>query len=284
MADVGIDTSMYVVASGNVRVQAAKYDPDESALTVLRDCADAELPFIGEHYCDRHGRFCLEGQLQPLLPGRCRSRAGFGMGLPPLGCRRRASDPVRPDPRTDARLVVFARSRQNIINAAIAYPQGIKAADMPGQVYANTASITAYGKHTPPGPMSDLLTLNGTVSGNDANAETALYAELLVKNQKDPRVTLTALQLKSINPTDPRASATWALMTQCDISDIVNVAVGYPGGTGSPASPQDDYYIEGRHMTVRPANTGYDYVELDLEVSAAVWSMDTNGVFPNPFA
>ena len=60
----------------------------------------------------------------------------------------------------------------------------------------------------------------------------------------------------------------------------MNVAVGYPGGTGFTGSgPTDDYYIEGRHGTVRPLNPSHDYVELELDVSPAIWSMDTNAVF-----
>ena len=75
------------------------------------------------------------------------------------------------------------------------------------------------------------------------------------------------------------------MLTRADISDIVNVKAGYPGGTGfTGSSPQDDYYIEGRALTVRPSGSStYDYVELDLEVSPYVWSADTHNVFP-PFS
>jgi hypothetical protein len=106
-----------------------------------------------------------------------------------------------------------------------------------------------------------------------------------VKNQKDPREQLTSLQLKAIRPDDPRADATWQMITQCDISHIVNVAVGYPGGTGFTGdSPSDDYYIEGRKLTVRPLNPTHDDVTLDLAVTPAVWSQDTHGVFPSFFS
>jgi hypothetical protein len=65
------------------------------------------------------------------------------------------------------------------------------------------------------------------------------------------------------------------------VSDMVNVKVGYPSGTGfAGGSTADDYFIEGRQMQVRPANTAYDYVTLDLSLSPYVWSADTHGVFP----
>jgi hypothetical protein len=112
-------------------------------------------------------------------------------------------------------------------------------------------------------------------------AETLKYAELLVKNQKDPRESITAIQLKSISPQTARAANVWQALTLSDVSDMVNVKVGYPDGTGfTGSSTADDYFIEGRQMTVRPANASYDYVELDLNLSPYVWSADTHSVFP----
>lgn len=283
LADVGIDPAMYLVASGNVRVRAVKYDPDESALQALRDACDAEFPFIANMYCNRHGTFSFRGRYSRFYPDDVAAEPGsqwdftrWAVGDGPA---------IQTDPtRAQMRVLGFQRARSNIINVAVGYPQGIAPADMPNAVYADPTSIAAYGKHAAQ-PMSDLLTLEGIVSGYDDKTECAKFAELLVKNQKDPREAVSSLQLKSVYPQDARASSTWALITQADISHIVNVAVGYPGGTGlAGASPDDDYYIEGRQMRVRPLQSTFDYVELDLEVSPAVWSMDTHGVFPNPFA
>jgi hypothetical protein len=133
--------------------------------------------------------------------------------------------------------------------------------------------------------MSDLLTADyagpGTITPSDGKTQCALFAELLVKNQAFPREAITTLQVKAIPPDDYRAAETWAFITRSDISHIVNVMVGYPGGTGfEGASPRDDYYIEGRSLVVRPLNPTHDYVEYNVEVSPAVWSMDLDGVFP----
>ena len=280
LTDVGIDSTMYLTASGNVQLLEGKYDPDESALTVLRDCADAELPFIANCYVNRHGQFCLRGRYSRFSPDNVAAEPGSEWDFN----RWRVGDgaAIQSDhTRAQMRVLSYANSRSNIINAAICYPQGLAAANMPNQVYADTASISTYGKHTPPGPMSDLLIANRVGGAVEGKTECLNYAKLLVKNQKDPREAITALNLKSINPNDSRASATWDILTRSDISDIINVAGGYPGGTGiTGAATADDYYIEGKQMQVRPANTAYHYVELDLEVSPAVWSMDTHGVFP----
>jgi hypothetical protein len=155
---------------------------------------------------------------------------------------------------------------------------------MPSQVYADTTSITAYGKHSAP-PMSDLLVNEGsaTISGFTTNdhQECFLYAKLLVLNQKDPRENVTTLGLKAMRPDgSARSVQTWALMTKADISHIVNVAVGYPAGTGFAAiAPRTTTTSKAANSacdrSTRPTTTSSSSC-----VSPAVWSMDTNGVFP----
>lgn len=284
LTDVGLDSSRYgspSLASGNVRVIPTKYDPDESALTALRDAVDAEMPFIGVHYCDRFGKYQFRGRYGRFDPDTVSGESGSDWDFTRWAVGDGAAI-AGDSSRAQMRVLSFARDRNDLINVAVCYPQGIKPADMPDQVYADQTSIGDYGKHAAP-PMSDLLTADDSLSSRFANAreECFHFAKLLVLNKKDPREAITALQVKAIRPDDDRAAATWAFLTRTDISHIVNCAVGYPAGTGfSGASPDDDYYIEGRSLQVRPLNPTHDYVELDLEVSPAVWSMDTHGVFP----
>lgn len=279
LTDAGIDSSRYDLSQGNVNVIGVKYDVGDSALEALRDAADAELPFIANIYVDRYGRFIFRGRYARFNPDFVSSEPGSDWDFQrwPLGDGKA----IQADPtRGQMRVLSYIRSRKDLINKALAYPQGIAAADMPGQVYASTASILANGAHSAP-PMGDLLTCEPTGSGYDKLTETAKFAELLVENKKAPRLAITRLQLKSMRPDDPRASATWGAICGADISHIVNVAVGYPGGLGLTGdSPVDDHYVEGRSLTVRPLNPVHDYVECDLEVSPALWSMDADGVFP----
>lgn len=281
LTDVGISSSMYgspSLASGNVKLLETRYDPDESALTALRDAADAEFPFIANIYVDRYGKFQFRGRYGRFDPTSVAAEVGSTWDF----TRWKVGDGaaiLADSNRAQIRVLGYTRGRTNVLNVAIAYPQALAPADMPGQVYADATSITAYGKHAAP-PISNLIIASGH-GGNTGKAECALYAELLVKNQKDPREAVTALQTKSIDPSDARAAKTWAFICGADISHIVNVAVGYPAGTGfTGGSPADDYYIEGRSLTVRPANASYDQVEFDVEMSPAVWSMDTHSVFP----
>ena len=285
LTDANIDPSMSILASGNVKVIATLYNADKSALTALRDAADAELPFIANIYINRSGLFCFRGRYSRFNPDEVAAEPGSDWDF----TRWKVGDgkAILADPtRAQMRLLSYSRDRADLINAAMCYPQGTPATAIPDQVYGNTASIAAYGKHAA-NPLTDLITDvyvgPGTISPDDGKTQCFMYAELLVKNKKDPRLCPTELQVKAINPSDFRASATWDILIRSDISHIVNIAAGYAGGTGLiGGATQDDYYIEGRSLVVRPANTQYDYVELNLEVTPFIWSADTSGVFP-PF-
>lgn len=284
LTDVGVDVDMYVVFSGNVTLQPTNYDADESALVVLRDACEAELPQIANMYCDKLGRFVFHGRESRFDP------VGVASGADPgawdfhrfkLGDGKAiAADSAR----GQMRVLRYAQTRRNVINAAICYPKGCAEADIPNQVFADATSITDYGKRAV--SMTDLLVAEGTTTTNDANTECKKYGELVVKNQKDPRVTIDLLRVKAVEPDDHRAVATWRALVLSDISDIVNLRVGYPGGTGITDGDDggEDYYIESVTQRVRPLRGSgsagwFDYVETDLGVSPAEWSMDTHGVF-----
>jgi hypothetical protein len=280
LADVDIDSTRSVVFSGNNKMLETKYNADEAALTALRDAADAELPFIANLYVDRFGRVVFHGRYGRFDPVGVAADAGpsqWDFHSWKLGDGKAVNADAT---RTQIRVLSYARGRSEVVNVAIGYPANTPAPQMASQVYGDTASIAAYGKHQAP-PMSDLLIATAVFDSTSSYAETFMFAELLVKNQKDPRESITSIQLKSINPSTPRSANVWSCLTQSDVSDVVNVKVGYPDGTGfTGSSTADDYFIEGRNMTVRPANETFDYVELNLELSPFVWSADTHSVFP----
>jgi hypothetical protein len=292
--DIGLDITQYVFFSGNVALQTAKYDADEAALIAFRDCADAELPFIAQSfYVDRFGRLCFHGRYGRFEPDGVSAAAGpdrwifnrFALG---------DGKAVRDDGRIQMRVLEFARARGNIVNVAVCSPQGMNQNQMPNQVFSDTTSIDDFGHYAAPS-MENLLTadpITDNLNGHPTwtrNTECLKYAELIVKNMKDPREAITRLQVKTVDPLDSRAEGVWGCLTAADVNDIVNTKIGYPAGTGfTGSSPDDDHYVEGRQLRVRPLDSstisslpGYDYVELDLSVSPAVWSMDTHNVFPD---
>lgn len=283
LTDANVDSTRYVVFSGNISMPGTQYDAGDSTLVVCRDAADAELPMIANIYCDRYGRFVFHGRYSRFDPvttwtgiagtdaardavWRFRQwKAGDGIAI--------AADSTC----AQIRVLSYSRGRRDVINAAVAWPTGMDQADMPGQVYTDTTSISDYGYHGMPA-MEDLQILAGTTTGNDAKTECLGYAGLYVENRKNPLERVQTLTVKAIRPDDPRASSTWGLLTEADISDILNLSVGYPGADGVGLQ-NFDQYIEGYSTRVRPLNPTHDYVERDFDISPAEWSMDTHGIF-----
>lgn len=285
LADVGVDPAMYVVFSGNVTLQPTNYDADESALVVLRDACEAELPQIANMYCDKLGRFVFHGRISRFDPAAVIAENPGAWDFHDLYLgdgKQIAAD----SQYGQMRVLAYTQSRRNVINAVLCSPKGILETDIPGQVYADPTSIAAYGKRSL--TIGDLVIAEGVATGNDANTECQKYGELLVKNQKDPRVTVDLLTVKAISPDDHRAAATWRALVLADISDRLFLKVGYPGGEGIHSPSDEDageaYYIESVTQRVRPligsGHSGwFDYVETDLGVSPATWSRDDHGVF-----
>jgi hypothetical protein len=76
---------------------------------------------------------------------------------------------------------------------------------------------------------------------------------------------------KSIRPGDPRAEATWALMSRADISDTIDLTID------EAALAADRFYIEGIQLSCRPLNPQFDMVTMTPNLSPAAYFTD------NPF-
>lgn len=276
LTDAGIDSSMYVIFTGNVRGAEGVYDPGDSVLNVLRDGVSAEFPAVAANdFVDRRGRYCFHGRYARSDPDTVAATAGSAAWD---FQRWKVGDGAAIALDSDTAQVrgfSFTRGRRDIINAALCWPRFsttdtlFDQAEVPDNVVSDAASITAYGYHALP-PAEDLLVLEGTTTGNTAKAECLYYGQQIVANLKDPLERVTSLVVKSLRSTDSRAAATWGVLTRADISDIMNVSVGYPGGVGVQNVP---YYVEGYTKTIRPLGPDFDMIEADYNVSPAVWSV-----------
>ncbi len=285
LTEVGIDSTMQVVFTGNVSLQETKYDPGDAILNVLRDCADAEMPDIANIYIDKIGRFVFHGRYARFDPDA--TAAGASPGAWNF-MRWKVGDRaaiIADSDTAQMRVLSYGRGKTDIINSAMSYPRheviASEEAKIPGQLFEDATSIATYGKHS--WEANDLIIQAGTTTGNDKWEECAKFAEFKVANQKAPGIRIKTLTLKPLPAHDPRAAATWGVITGADISDIVNARVLYPGANPNPAVASgidyEDFYIEGVTMRIRPLNSTFDNVEVDLDVSPAEWSMDTHGVF-----
>ena len=275
LTDAGIDSTRWIVFSGNVAVQDAKYDPGDALLNVLRDAADAEFPGLANIYVDRFGRFVFHGRRARFDPEGV--IAGGPLSTDTWDFHRwKVGDGTAitgDSGYAQIRVLAYTNGESDIVNSAVAWPANIKDTLMPGQVYEDATSITNYGKHSLP-PMSDLIIREGLTTGNSANVECQKFAEFFVHYLKNPQTRITSLMVKAIGPTDTRAASTWDVICKADISDIMRTTVGYPGGVGIDS----DNYIEGYVKRVRPLNPTHDYVEVEFNLTPTSWSMDPDAI------
>lgn len=266
LGDAGWPVDLSTIFSGNVVVRGTIYDPGTSILTILKDAADAEFPTVANVYVSKDGKVTFHGRLARFDP------EGVAAGATPGAwnfTRWKAGDgaAIALDADTaQIRSFSFARPARNIINHALAMPQEIAEADIAGQLVTDTDSINEFGRRAWTAP--DLLTLEGTTTGlTDPLDETKLFAQYMVQNFKDPRNRIERIVLRSIQPDDPRAEATWALICGVEISDVVTVTVSHPGGGGI----DEDFYVEGLTYDVRELNGEYQDVTLALDLSPAAY-------------
>ncbi len=281
LTDAHVDPSMTVVFTGTVKVQETKYDPGDSMLMVLRDAADAEFPGIANIYIDKLGRFVFHGRYSRFDPdGVSATSAAWDFNRWKAGDKAAITGDAT---RAQVRVLAYQRARSSMINSAIAWPRGIEETGMAAQVYRDSTAGTTYGRYS--WSATDLIIFEGVTAGTypphtavtAGTTQCQKFAQFYVVNTKDPQTDIKTLTIKSVPPGDSRATATWGVLTGADISDVINVSVGYPRGTGLVSK---DFYIEGVTMRIEPSgDTRYDLVELDLDVSPVIWSQDTHGVF-----
>lgn len=255
LADVGWPSGLYEIFSGNVSVQETIYSPGTEALAALFDAADAEFPGVANVYCDREGIVTFHGRQARFRP----DVAGYGIRRQDVGDFSATDSDATVCPIAE---MSFDLGKTMIYNSVLAYPQGIADDDIAGQLVEDATSITAHGKKSL--SFTDLLTAEGLATGNTANEETVAMATYYRDNYKDPLPRIRRMVFKSRMPDDRLAGPVWKMMCRSDISDLLTVVTGHPGGGGFG---DEGYYIEGLRQTCRPANPDVPYVELEVDVS-----------------
>jgi hypothetical protein len=271
LSDAGIPEEFAVVFSGNVKLKPTVYSPGETPLAAIQEAVDAEFPGVSNAYTDRQGRLAVHGRLAKFDP------AGVLAGATPGSWdwhHWQAGDlaAVQADLGSVAQLRQFGFNRgvSKIINSALATPDGIDDADVPGQVVRDTTSIARYGTRS--WSAQTLITKTGLLDGSTALEETKRFATYYVDNYAQPRNRVDGIGFRTIRPDNPGGHITWQLLTEIDVSDQIDITVGSPGGGGFTTDP---YYVEGVHETVQPLNADYDDITLTLDLSPKAY-FDTN--------
>lgn len=258
LADAGWDPTRQIVFSGNVSVQGVVINRRDQLLAALDDAADAEFPGLANRFMSRDSLFIFHGRYARFFP----DRPGYGINTWQAGGLAQAQ--ADPNVAPISHPLSFRRSKQDVINAVIALPQGIDDSDAPGQLVKDTPSIEAYGWRSM--SFENLLTSAGhDDDGNPTTAleETAKFADYYVGNYKQPKTRVTRIPFRSRGTNNPYAAALWALICGVELGDVVSLQTVHPGGGGFDA----DFFIEGISYDVGPARADMDDVTLELDVS-----------------
>lgn len=274
--DAEIPEGRRKIFTGNVIVQECVYDSGYSFLAALQDAADAEFPGVANVYVDAVGDVVFHGRHARFDPDTTANGANWiftrwkvGDGQAILNDSTYAQ--LRPPLHVD-------RSLKMVYNAALIYPSQTTETDEEYQtnislnIYTDLVSIAQYGVRSY--PTSEVRTLRHKTNGNDGWLETLNMSAYYAQNYPQPRSRPRQITVKSVWPDDPRAPETWAFLCGVEISDIIHLKVGYPGGGGI----DEDFYVEGITTVCRPLQPDFDYVEVTCDVSpAGYWNEDTFG-------
>lgn len=252
----GTSDTLRDLFTGNVGLQRTVYAPRTTALSVIQDAADAEFPGgVAYFLMSKDGQARFRGRFARFHP----DDTDYGIDTWNLGdFTSAAASPTTTVPVSPP--LVFYKDDALLYNEALATPQGIADGDIAGQVVSDATSIGDYGRRT--WSAENLLTLGG-VTGTTALEETALMAQYVVDNFKNPKVRCEALTIRPQAPTGVYGTATWNLLRGIEISDIVHLSTSFNGGGGFDA----DFYVEGLAYHIAPMTATHPEVTLTIDVS-----------------
>lgn len=272
LGDVGLDPAWFDVFSGNVALHETRYSPGESAMAAIQEAVDAEFPGVGNIYGDRLGRLAVHGRFARFDPVGTSNATDWDFHDWKAG----DGAAVAASPLDTAHVRTFAMSRDlaKIINHAMASPvTNDEAPDFEGQVVEDTTSKGLYGIRA--WESQNLITKEGVTDGNiDDWAETRRFAEYYVDNYADPENRITQISFRPMAVDATGAAANWALMSEVDLSDRVEVTVASPGGVGGGFDGVL-HFVEGIHEEYRPMTGEMDEVTLSLDLSPADYFQDS---------
>lgn len=269
--------------SGNVSLQAWQYPVGTPLMTVLEEAVEAEFPAVGVHFMSRRGNYVFRGRYPRFDPDSYLSDDGDDIRAGPageggrlvrwkVGGRPQAAADLGSEAEgyRDGTAVIadlaYRHSWEDVINAAIALPEGVDEGDVPDSLFTDGTSIAQYGWRFGP-DMQNLLVLHGnTPPGRNAVEETALYAEYWVENFKQPVTRLTRLFFRPRDATNTLAPALWAFMLGVELGDPVDVLTDHYGREGFNGT----YFIQGiRYRATNLGRPGLPDIEMELDVSPA---------------
>lgn len=263
--DAGLASTMYVAFSGNVDVNETLYDPSDTILAALRQAADAEWFGVANVFEDRFGRAVFHGRRAIFDPDGTAAGASTGAWL-----FTRFDAATREDVTTGvAQIREFAWNvpMDRIVNSYVSWPNedenGVTfdQANVAAQYRTDAPSQADFGLSSIEKP--GVIIKEHKTNGNTGAEELGLVGDFYIANYAQPKRNVQRVTFKSVHPDDPRAAATWGLMTLCDVSDVIALTI-------DEAELADvDHYVQGYTVSCRPLNPSFDFVEFSPNLTPA---------------
>ncbi len=256
--DIGWPVTLQNIFSGNVDVQERVYARNASAMEPLLEAADAEFPGIANLYMDKDGILTFHGRYARFNP----ERPGYHISTFKAGSKDISDADATVAPISN---LSWARDTEDVFNSCLPLPLNVDETDVPGNLSEDLTSIGDYGRRSL--SMENLITYIGVASDGSfttAVQETKLYGDFYVDNYAQPKDRIELLRFRSRGSEGFSGPATWELLNEVDIGDIIRIHTNHQGGGGFDTV---DFFVEGISEEDLPIEGARHDVTMELQCS-----------------
>ena len=254
LGEVGIDLTQSSIFTGNVGLQETTMAARCSALEVILDAAQGEFPVASIFYVAKDGTYTFHGRKARYFPEDPQYGIATWQAGDLTAVTGNESTVVLVSPPVNVTI-----DNGRIYTEAFAAPMNIDDADLPGQFVVDTTARAQYGPRT--WSAEGLVTFNGE-GGTTAVQETKLFADNIKDNFATPK--LRVPQITVLGQDGDYYDASWDLLENIEISDLLTVNTTHPGGGGLV---DWEGYVEGLSYTIVPRNDTDAHVSLLVDLS-----------------
>lgn len=260
LTQAGWPDSWRIIFSGNVKLQGSVYANRDQIMAAILDAADAEFPGVANFFMSKEGFTVFHGRRARFEPA---NYGANGINVWLAGDRQAVN---LDNTGTVAQIAKLSlrRGKSDIINAVQSYPVGITDVNILQSLVTDPASIARFGWRSISFP--NLITLLGTTTGNKGFAECKLFSDYYVANYANPHTRVKTLSFVTPIPSRASAPATYALMCNVEIGDVVSLFTSHPGGGGF----NESFFVEGIRVSgaaMGDSDTGVPDIRMDLDLS-----------------
>lgn len=252
--EVGIEPTLTEIFTGNVGLQETVMAPRCSALEVILDAAQGELPVGSIFFVAKDGIYTFHGRKARYVPDDPQYHIErWSVG--DIGA-------VTGNESTVALIsppVTVSIDNGRIFTEAFATPMNINDDDIADTFVVDTDARSRFGPRT--WSAEGLVTFNGE-GGTTAIEETTLFADNIVDNFSVPKLRVGRITI--LGQDGVYSDASWDLLENIEVSDILTVNTTHPGGGGLA---DWEGYVEGLSYLIVPRDDQDAHVTLGIDLS-----------------